>query len=140
MSKYRPKRNFSRDANHSIPVDTCKMITGGLQQNKYGAWRGYIRGYNIELHDMSKAGGEFVDWMVIIHDRVIFIEVKPEREVVDRSRQKLTDAEYYYGQLTDGEKSFFDNTSADCRICATHEHVADYITETVNAIEFEDVG
>lgn len=114
------------------------MITGAMQQNKFGVWRGYIRGYNIELHDMSKAGGEFVDWMVIIHDRVIFIEVKPERDVKDASRQKLTDDEYYHGELTEGEKSFIINTYASVRICATHQHIVDYVTETVNAVEFED--
>ena len=138
MGKYRPKRNFSRDVNHYVPLEALKMITGGIQRNEFGVWRGYMRGYNVELHDMSKSGGEFVDWLIVIHNRVVFIEVKPEREVKDASRQKLSDREYYYNQLTDGEKSFFDNTSADCRICATEQHIVDYVTEIIEKIEFKD--
>ncbi len=135
MTKYRPKRNFSRDQNHYIPVDVLKMIAGGVTRNDFGVWRGFLRGYNVELHDMSKSGGEFVDWMCIIHDKVFFIEIKVEREVVDKKRQKLSDEEYYYGQLTDGEKSFFDNTSAERRICATEQQVVDYMTEMVDLVD-----
>jgi len=129
----------STDANHLIVVTACGMYFGGISIcNPYGVRRFYVRDHPAELHDMSKAGGEMTDWMVIIDDVVIFIEVKVEREPAAKSgkgRPRMPDEQYYTNSLTDGESSFFEHSTARRRICVNEEQVRDFILETVDYIE-----
>jgi len=140
QKKYRPKWNPKRDKNHFVPLRACQMWGGGFNKkpNEFGVWRGFIRGLHAELHDTSKAGGEMLDWIFILADVVMFVEVKVEREVIDETRQTLTDNQYYVGELKPGERSFYYNSSALKVIVSTEEEFWERVLVLVDYVLARD--
>lgn len=134
----RPHWKVKKDANHDCVLDAFKYKAGGFHRNEFKVWRGYVRGYHVELHDTAGPGGELLDWIVIIEDIVIFVEVKAEREVKDQSRQRLSDLEYYRGELKSGEESFLANTHAHRIITYSSDHFWQYVEKVVEYIETRD--
>ena len=136
MGKSFNKFRASPDKNHKDVIRAFENNAGGLtNENEFGVRRCFVEGIPVELHDMHKVGGEIPDWMIIVDYLPVFIEMKPKRIVKDVSRQRLTDTEYYWGELSKGEKSFFENSNANVRICYNEETVWRFVKEIIDHVK-----
>jgi hypothetical protein len=119
----RPKRNQRSDKNHKIVSSVIRNRCGGYHLDAFGVHHACLRGLRVVGYDTSGPGGEMVDWMVLVSWLPVFFEVKQEREFIDASRLKLTEAERLRGMLKPGEIEFLRTCPAVTMIVTTEEQV-----------------
>ena len=97
------------DENHSIIKDYVDevQIYGGLP---------------LRCMDISKLGGEFVDWIVFLGPLTIFCEVKTPEAYQKKDYN-----------LTEGEKKFFKFNPAPKYIIANEQHISDMLHDHLDA-------
>lgn len=120
---FRPKRGQQPDKNHKIVSNVLRDRCGGWRRDEYGVHHANLRGLRVVAYDMSKPGGELVDWLVMVSWFPVFFEVKREREVSDPSRLQLTEDQRLAKMLKPGEVEFLQTCPAVSMIVTTEDQV-----------------
>jgi hypothetical protein len=134
VTSFRPKRNQKPDRNHAIVSKVILRRCGGGRKDDYGVIHANLRGLHVAAYDMSGPGGEMVDWQILISWFSVFCEVKAEREVVDPSRQVLTEDERLYKMLKPGEVEFLQSCPAVTAIVTTEDQVWSLINSAADLV------
>lgn len=144
-NSFRPKRNQKPDQNHRIVSNVLKNRCGGGRKDDFNVFHAYLRGLRVVAYDMSAAGGEMVDWLVLVSWFPIFFEVKAEREVKDYNLLKLSEGERLRTMLKPGEVEFLQTCPALACIVTTEDQVfaqmnsaADFVFYCEEAAEKRD--
>ncbi len=139
---FRPKRGQKQDANHQIVSNVLKRRCGGGRKDEFNVFHAYLRGLRVVAYDMSKSGGEMVDWLVLVSWFPIFFEVKAEREVKDFNLLKLSEDERLRTMLKPGEVEFLQTCPAVTAIVTTEDQVfaqintaADFVFASEEALQ-----
>jgi len=140
---YRPYRRAKADKNHDIVPKALKNWGGGFSRDEFGVWQGNVRGLQVAAYDTSMLGGQMTDWLVAVSWMLVAFEVKQPRpeaspETEKYGVKKLSDSEYYWGQLKEGERQFMLHSPLVKFIVSTEEQVWIHVIDATKFVFYVD--